>query len=172
MPPVMGAGAFVMSEMTGIPYVDIIKVAAIPGLLYFLSVGVMIYFESKKLGLRGLPRKSCRAAVGGLEARLVSLAADRRVDRRDACRLFAAVRGVLRHRLHHRRQLVSQRDAHGPERNLAGSRGRGKKLRLSSPRSPARWEFSLASCRSRESSFVFRTFWWIWQDRAFCSPSA
>jgi TRAP transporter 4TM/12TM fusion protein len=56
MPPVMGAGAFVMSEMTGIPYVEIIKVALIPGLLYFLSVGVMIYFESKKLGLRGLPR--------------------------------------------------------------------------------------------------------------------
>lgn len=54
MPPVMGAGAFVMSEMTGIPYLDIIKVAAIPGLLYFLSVGVMIYFESRKLGLRGL----------------------------------------------------------------------------------------------------------------------
>ncbi len=55
MPPVMGAGAFVMSEMTGIPYVEIIKVAAIPGILYFLSVGVMIYFESRKLGLRGLP---------------------------------------------------------------------------------------------------------------------
>ncbi len=55
MPPVMGAGAFVMSEMTGIPYVEIIKVATIPGLLFFVSVGVMIYFESRKLGLRGLP---------------------------------------------------------------------------------------------------------------------
>jgi TRAP transporter 4TM/12TM fusion protein len=55
MPPVMGAGAFVMSEMTGIPYLEIIKVAAIPGILYFVSVGVMIYFESRKLGLRGLP---------------------------------------------------------------------------------------------------------------------
>jgi TRAP transporter 4TM/12TM fusion protein len=55
MPPVMGAGAFVMSEMTGIPYVEIIKVATIPGLLFFVSVGVMIYFESKKLGIRGLP---------------------------------------------------------------------------------------------------------------------
>ena len=54
MPPVMGAGAFIMSEMTGIPYLEIIKVAAIPGILYFLSVGVMIYFESRKLGLRGL----------------------------------------------------------------------------------------------------------------------
>ena len=55
MPPVMGAGAFVMSEMTGIPYLEIIKVAAIPGILFFLSVGVMVYFESTKLGLRGLP---------------------------------------------------------------------------------------------------------------------
>jgi TRAP transporter 4TM/12TM fusion protein len=55
MPPVMGAGAFVMAEMTGIPYIQIIKVAAIPGVLYFLSVGVMVYFESRKLGLRGLP---------------------------------------------------------------------------------------------------------------------
>jgi TRAP transporter 4TM/12TM fusion protein len=55
MPPVMGAGAFVMSEMTGIPYLEIIKAAAIPGILYFVSVGVMIYFESRKLGLRGLP---------------------------------------------------------------------------------------------------------------------
>lgn len=57
MPPVMGAGAFIMSEMTGIPYIEIIKVAAIPGILYFVSVGVMIYFESKKLGLRGFARE-------------------------------------------------------------------------------------------------------------------
>lgn len=55
MPPVMGAGAFVMAEMTGIPYVEIIKVAAIPGILYFVSVGVMVYFQARKLGLRGLP---------------------------------------------------------------------------------------------------------------------
>jgi TRAP transporter 4TM/12TM fusion protein len=57
MPPVMGAGAFVMAEMTNIPYVDIIKVATIPGILFFVSVGVMVYFESKKLGLRGLPKE-------------------------------------------------------------------------------------------------------------------
>ena len=57
MPPVMGAGAFIMAEMTGIPYIEIIKTAAIPGILYFLSVGVMVYFESRKLGLRGLPKE-------------------------------------------------------------------------------------------------------------------
>jgi TRAP transporter 4TM/12TM fusion protein len=54
MPPVMGAGAFIMAEMTGLPYLEIIKVAAIPGILFYLSVGVMVYFESRKLGLRGL----------------------------------------------------------------------------------------------------------------------
>lgn len=54
MPPVMGAGAFIMAEMTNIPYLEIIKVAAIPGILFYLSVGVMVYFESRKLGLRGL----------------------------------------------------------------------------------------------------------------------
>ncbi|MBM4260243.1 MAG: TRAP transporter fused permease subunit [Deltaproteobacteria bacterium] len=57
MPPVMGAGAFIMSEMTGIPYLEIIKVAAIPGILYFLSVGVMVYFESRKLGLKGFAKE-------------------------------------------------------------------------------------------------------------------
>jgi TRAP transporter 4TM/12TM fusion protein len=56
MPPVMGAGAFIMAEMTNIPYLEIIKVAAIPGILFYLSVGIMVYFESRKLGLRGLPR--------------------------------------------------------------------------------------------------------------------
>src|SRR5512145_307297 len=54
MPPVMGAGAFIMAEMTNIPYLEIIKVAAIPGILFYLSVGIMVYFESRKLGLRGL----------------------------------------------------------------------------------------------------------------------
>jgi TRAP transporter 4TM/12TM fusion protein len=57
MPPVMGAGAFIMSEMTGIPYIDIVKVAVIPGILYFVSVGVMIYFEARKLGIKGFPRE-------------------------------------------------------------------------------------------------------------------
>lgn len=54
MPPVMGAGAFIMAEMTGLPYLQIITVAAIPGILFYLSVAIMVYFESRKLGLRGL----------------------------------------------------------------------------------------------------------------------
>lgn len=56
LPPVMGAGAFIMAEMTATPYVEIARIAAIPGILYFLSVGIMVYFESRKLGLRGLSK--------------------------------------------------------------------------------------------------------------------
>jgi len=46
MPPVMGAAAFIMSEMTGIPYLQIIKAAAIPAILYYLAVGTMVHFEA------------------------------------------------------------------------------------------------------------------------------
>lgn len=56
MPPVMGAAAFIMSEMTGIPYFQIIAAAAIPAILYYLAVGTMVHVEATKTGLRGLPR--------------------------------------------------------------------------------------------------------------------
>lgn len=51
LPPVMGAAAFVMADMTGIPYSNIIIAAIIPGLLYYLSLGVSVYLEADKLGL-------------------------------------------------------------------------------------------------------------------------
>ncbi len=54
MPPIMGAAAFLMSEMTGIPYVRIIGAAVIPALLYYFGVWAGVHFEAKKLGLRGL----------------------------------------------------------------------------------------------------------------------
>jgi len=57
LPPVMGAGAFIMAELTATPYVEIARIAAIPGILFFLSVGIMVYFESRKLGLRGLTKE-------------------------------------------------------------------------------------------------------------------
>jgi len=56
MPPVMGAAAFVMAEFLGVPYLTIVKAAALPAIFYFLAVGLMIHFEAKRLGLRGLPR--------------------------------------------------------------------------------------------------------------------
>jgi len=48
MPPVMGAGAFIMASYTQIPYVTIIGIAALPALLYFLSVGFYVRVEAKR----------------------------------------------------------------------------------------------------------------------------
>ncbi|NLV83865.1 MAG: TRAP transporter permease [Spirochaetales bacterium] len=54
MPPIMGAGAFVMSEITGIAYVHIIKAAVIGAIFYYLSILVKVHFEAKKENLRGM----------------------------------------------------------------------------------------------------------------------
>jgi TRAP transporter 4TM/12TM fusion protein len=51
MPPVMGAGAFVMAELLGTSYTKIALAAAIPAILYFASVGLMVYFEARKKNL-------------------------------------------------------------------------------------------------------------------------
>jgi len=45
MPPVMGAGAFIMASYTQIPYVEIVGMAALPALLYFMSVGFYVRVE-------------------------------------------------------------------------------------------------------------------------------
>ena len=58
MPPIMGAAAFLMSEMTEIPYASIAVAAILPAALYFTSIFLMIHFEAKKLGLKGLPKDS------------------------------------------------------------------------------------------------------------------
>jgi len=54
MPPIMGAGAFIMAEITGIPYTDIALAALIPAVLYFVSIYFMVDFEAAKLGMRGM----------------------------------------------------------------------------------------------------------------------
>ncbi|MEW9674228.1 TRAP transporter permease [Ammoniphilus sp. 3BR4] len=57
MPPVMGAAAFLMAEFTGVPYWDIAKAAAIPAILYFAGIWIMVHFEAKRIGLRGLTKE-------------------------------------------------------------------------------------------------------------------
>ena len=54
MPPIMGAGAFIMAEVTGIPYTDIAIAAILPAILYYVSVYFMVDFEAAKLGMRGM----------------------------------------------------------------------------------------------------------------------
>ena len=62
MPPLMGAGAFVMVELTGIPYADIIVAAALPALLYFFAVWIGVDICALRFGLRPL-NNDARPAV-------------------------------------------------------------------------------------------------------------
>ncbi len=55
MPPIMGAAAFLMAEMTGIPYSNIVIAAIIPAFLYFSGIMIMVHLEAKRYGLKGLP---------------------------------------------------------------------------------------------------------------------
>ena len=54
MPPVMGAGGFLMAELTQTPYSYIMLIAIYPALLYFFSVFCMIHFEAKKHNIQGI----------------------------------------------------------------------------------------------------------------------
>ena len=51
MPPIMGAGAFIMSELTGIPYGQIIIAAALPAILYYAGIMATVHWEALKHGI-------------------------------------------------------------------------------------------------------------------------
>jgi TRAP transporter 4TM/12TM fusion protein len=53
MPPIMGAGGFIMAELTGVPYSRIMLVAIFPAIMYFFSVFVMVHYEAKKHNIIG-----------------------------------------------------------------------------------------------------------------------
>jgi len=54
MPPVMGAAAFLMADLLGIPYRDIVIVAFLPGILYFIALITYVYLDSSSSIARGL----------------------------------------------------------------------------------------------------------------------
>ena len=53
MPPIMGAGGFIMAELTGLPYSKIMLVALFPAIMYFFSVFVMVHYEAKRHNVVG-----------------------------------------------------------------------------------------------------------------------
>ncbi len=75
IPPVMGAAAFIMAETLGVPYATVALAAAIPGVLYFFAVGVMVHFEASRKGLPLLPRSELPALKRVLAAQSHLLAA-------------------------------------------------------------------------------------------------
>ncbi|WP_163576726.1 TRAP transporter permease [Halomonas faecis] len=51
LPPIMGVGAFIMAEITGIPYPSILLAAIVPAFLYLLALSAAVAFEAGRLGL-------------------------------------------------------------------------------------------------------------------------
>lgn len=57
MPPLMGAGVFVMAAFTGVPLITIIEYSIVPAILYFTSIYFYVDVKARKKGLMGLPRE-------------------------------------------------------------------------------------------------------------------
>lgn len=55
MPPVMGVGAFIMAQLTGIPYIEICKAAAVPAILYYVGIFLAVNAYSHKINLASVP---------------------------------------------------------------------------------------------------------------------
>ena len=58
MPPIMGAGAFIMAQWTGISYLKIIAVATIPAIMYFASVAFFVHIEALKQRILPTPKET------------------------------------------------------------------------------------------------------------------
>jgi TRAP transporter 4TM/12TM fusion protein len=57
MPPIMGAAAFIMAEILGIPYLDVVRAAILPALISYMALFYVVHMESLKLNLKAIPRK-------------------------------------------------------------------------------------------------------------------
>ena len=58
MPPIMGAGAFLMAEFTNTSYLTIIRVALVPAIMYYITVLFFVHYEARKHNLKGQPREN------------------------------------------------------------------------------------------------------------------
>ncbi|HAF50550.1 MAG TPA: C4-dicarboxylate ABC transporter permease [Synergistaceae bacterium] len=66
LPPIMGAGAFVMSEFLQVPYLRIAAAAAIPAAIYYLALYFNVHCRAQRRGLKGLPERDLPNATGVL----------------------------------------------------------------------------------------------------------
>ncbi len=66
MPPVMGAVAFIMAETLDIPYIEVVKAAVIPAVLYYVTAFWMVHLEAGRAKLLGLAKEDCPSALAAL----------------------------------------------------------------------------------------------------------
>ena len=96
MPPVMGAVAFIMAETIDVPYVQIVKAAIIPALLYYTSAFLAVHLEAGRRGLVGLPRSELPSAAAALRQRWFLILPLAVLVYLAVCRLHASFRGIGR----------------------------------------------------------------------------
>ena len=73
VPPIMGAAAFLMAELTGISYWDIALAAIIPSILFYLTIYLMVHYEAVALGLQPEGREKRAEIIRGVWKRLYML---------------------------------------------------------------------------------------------------
>jgi TRAP transporter 4TM/12TM fusion protein len=56
MPPVMGAAAFIMAEVVGLPYLDVVRAAFLPAIISYMALFWVVHIESMKMGIKAIPR--------------------------------------------------------------------------------------------------------------------
>jgi TRAP transporter 4TM/12TM fusion protein len=70
MPPIMGAAAFIIAEYVNVPYIEVVKAAAIPAFVSYFALFYVTHLEASKLGMEGLPKEDCpkfgETLMGGL----------------------------------------------------------------------------------------------------------
>jgi TRAP transporter 4TM/12TM fusion protein len=71
MPPIMGAGAYMMLEMVqpSVDYIDIIKAALIPAILYYLALLLTVHFHAKRIGAAAETPEQDSSQAGGVESK-------------------------------------------------------------------------------------------------------
>jgi TRAP transporter 4TM/12TM fusion protein len=68
MPPIMGASAFIMAEFTGTPYIEIIKIAFIPAILYYIMLIFQVHFRAHRRSIPAIPRNELPSIIKILKA--------------------------------------------------------------------------------------------------------
>ena len=68
-PPIMGAAAFITAEYVNVPYIEVVKAAAVPAFASYAALFYIVHIEASKLGLRGMPRSELpvffKTLIGG-----------------------------------------------------------------------------------------------------------
>ncbi len=67
MPPIMGAAAFIIAEYVNVPYIDVIKAAAIPAFVSYFALFYITHLEAMKLGIKSLPKSDLPSFVATIK---------------------------------------------------------------------------------------------------------